>query len=79
MMPNCDPRDRFVDQYLKLMIHFFLAHLWVPTLDFIHMYMYLKYFAFTSAVLMSFLGVCDVALLNDNVTRRPLQPMLGRT
>ena len=23
VMPNCDPRDRFVDQYLKLMIDFF--------------------------------------------------------
>ena len=23
MMPNCDPRDRFVDQYLKLMIDSF--------------------------------------------------------
>ena len=41
MMLNCDPRDRFVDQYLKLMIDSFLAHLWVPKLDFIHIY--LKY------------------------------------
>ena len=28
----------------------FLAHLWVPMLDFIHIY--LKYFAFTSAILI---------------------------
>ena len=49
-MPNCDQRDRFVDQYLKLMMDSFLAHLWVPTLDFIHIY--LKYFTFTSAILI---------------------------
>ena len=29
---------------------FFFAHLWVPTLDFIHIY--LEYFAFTSAILI---------------------------
>ena len=63
MMPNCDPRDRFVDQYPKLMIDSFSCTLiiWVPTLDFIHIY--LKYFAFTSAIskLTSLLGLCDVA------------------
>ena len=34
-MPNSDPRDRFVGPYLKLMIDFFLAHFFVPTLELI--------------------------------------------
>ena len=32
-MLNCDPRDSFVDQYLILMIDFFLAHQKLPTLE----------------------------------------------
>ena len=34
VMLNCDPRDRFLDQYLTLMIDSFLAHLWVLKLEF---------------------------------------------
>ena len=67
-MPNCDPWDRFVDQYLKLMIDSFSCTPMGAALDFIHIY--LKYFAFTSAILIltSFLGFCGVAQLNDKVT-----------
>ena len=31
VMPYLEPRDRFLDQYLTLMIDSFLAHLWVST------------------------------------------------
>ena len=35
MMPNSDPRDRFVCLYLTLMIILFLAYFFVPTLELI--------------------------------------------
>ena len=51
VMPNCDPRDRFVNQYLKLMIYSFsCTPMGADTNGFIHIY--LKYFAFMSAILI---------------------------
>ena len=35
MMPNSDPRDRFVCPYLTVMMDFFLPHFFVPTLELI--------------------------------------------
>ena len=33
MMPNCDPRDRFLDQYLALVINSFSSQLLVTALE----------------------------------------------
>ena len=68
MMPNCDPRDRFLDQYLTLMIDSYsCTPMGVDTL--IKIKFNLKYFAFAPAILFlhHFVMFCDV-MLNDKVT-----------
>ena len=66
MMLNCDSRDRLEDQYLKLMIYSFLAHIWVLTLEFNQIY--LNIFCIPSVILI-LTSLCDVLVTIRSATK----------
>ena len=68
MMPNNDPRDRFVCPYLTLMIDSFLAHVFVPTLELITILPYnMPHIHVSHCVLTSFSDAL-VTFVSDQVT-----------
>ena len=70
MMPNSDPRDRFVCPYLTLMIDSFSCTLFLcQRLNTPHIHV--SHFVLTS------FSDAFVTFVSDQVTRRPLQPMFS--
>ena len=69
MMPNSDPRDRFVCPYLTLMIDSFLAHFFMPTLELITILpLNMPHIHVSHFVLTSFSDALVTSLYSDQVT-----------